>query len=115
MPGEEFTARAMRKDSGSVVAMWGTVDKNAKDPLEAAYQEASAGNGEIMLDFTEVDYINSTGIAVLVGILAMARTQGQQVGALGLSDHYREVFRITRLSDFMHIYEEAPAGSGGEK
>ncbi len=110
MPGEEFTARVVKKDGGSVVAMWGTVDKNAKEPLETAYEEASVGNGEIMLDFSEVDYINSTGIAVLVGILAMARTQGQEVGAMGLSDHYREVFRITRLSDFMHIYEESPAG-----
>jgi len=111
MPGEEFTARVMKKDSGSVVAMWGTVDKNAKDALETAYQEASAGKGEIMLDFSEVDYINSTGIAVIVGILAMARAQGQKVGAMGLSDHYREVFNITRLSDFMHIYEEAPTWS----
>lgn len=111
MPGEEFTARVMKKDRGSVVSMGGTVDKNAKESLETAYQEASGGKGEVMLDFSGVDYINSTGIAVIVGILAMARAQGQEVGAMGLSDHYREVFQITRLSDFMHIYEEAPAWS----
>ena len=57
----------------------------------------------MVLDFTEVEYINSTGIAVIVGVLAKARAGGQEVSALGLSDHYREVFRITRLSDFMDI------------
>lgn len=111
MPGKELTARVVRKDGGSVVALRGTVDKNAKDAMDDAYQEASRGDGEIILDFSEVDYINSTGIAVLVGILALARTEGQEVGAIGLTDHYREVFRITRLSDFMQIHEDAPAGS----
>ncbi|HUF95435.1 MAG TPA: STAS domain-containing protein [Acidimicrobiia bacterium] len=111
MPGKELTARVVRKDSGSVIALSGTVDKNAKNPMENAYEEASGGNGQIILDFNEVDYINSSGIAVLVGILAMARAEGQEVGAVGLTDHYREVFRITRLSDFMQIYEKAPSWS----
>ncbi len=93
-----------------MVALTGTVDKNAKETIEAAYADASQRDGEVILDFGAVDYINSTGIAVIVGILAMARAEGREVGAVGLTDHYREVFRITRLSDFMHIYEEAPAG-----
>ena len=110
MSGEEFTATVSRKPKGSVVALTGTVDKNAKEAMEAAYGEAAQGDGEIILDFDYVDYINSTGIAVIVGILAMARAEGQKVAAVGLNDHYREVFRITRLSDFMHIYEETPTG-----
>jgi anti-sigma B factor antagonist len=109
MPGNELTASVMRKDIGAVIALSGTVDKNAKDPMENAYRKASGGNGQLILDFKEVDYINSSGIAVLVGILAMARAEGQEVGAIGLTDHYREVFRITRLSDFMQIYEQAPS------
>lgn len=111
MPGEEFRARVVRKGAGSAIALSGTVDKNAKELIDSAYQEASREGGEVILDFNEVDYINSTGIAVIVGVLAMARAQGQEVGAVGLTDHYREVFRITRLSDFMNIYEETAAGS----
>lgn len=111
MPDEGLTAKVTGKDGGSVVSLTGTVDKNAKETMDDAYAEAAQRGGEMILDFSEVDYINSTGIAVIVGILATARAAGQQVGAVGLTDHYREVFRITRLSDFMHIYEEAPAGS----
>jgi anti-anti-sigma factor len=79
--------------------------------MEAAYEEASKSPGEILLDFRNVDYINSTGIAVIVGVLAMAIAEDRQVGAFGLSDHYKEVFEITRLADFMHIYENATAGN----
>ena len=57
----------------------------------------------------DVDYINSTGIAVIVGVLAMARAEDREVGAFGLTDHYREVFSITRLSDFMTIYDDETA------
>jgi anti-sigma B factor antagonist len=60
----------------------------------------------VVLDFAAVDYINSTGIALIVGILAEARKSGQEVRAKGLAQHYREIFRITRLSDFMTILDE---------
>ena len=59
-----------------------------------------------MLDFAAVDYINSTGIALIVGLLAEARKTGQEVQARGLAEHYREIFRITRLSDFMTILDD---------
>lgn len=111
MPGEQFEAKVRKNDKGSVVVLSGTVDKAAKEPMEVAFDEAAQTPGEVLLDFTHVDYINSTGIAVIVGILAMARSEGRQVGAFGLTDHYREVFQITRLADFMHIYEDVAAES----
>ena len=36
---------------------------------------------------------------------AYARRDGRSVRALGLTEHYQEIFRITRLSDFMEIVE----------
>jgi hypothetical protein len=38
-----------------------------------------------------------------VGLLAQARRNGIEIKAYGLSDHYREIFEITRLADFMTI------------
>ncbi|MFZ0015359.1 MAG: STAS domain-containing protein [Acidimicrobiia bacterium] len=111
MADEGFHASVRSNAKGSVIALSGTVNRAAKDGMEAAYEEAAAQPGEILLDFEEVDYINSTGIAVIVGVLAMARAQERVVGAYGLSDHYKEVFEITRLADFMHIYEDAAAAN----
>ena len=90
----------------------GTVNRAAKEALEAAYEEATrVGPGPARLP--RVDYINSTGIAVIVGLLAMARAEGRDVGAFGLTDHYREVFQITRLADFMTIYDDKSAAFSG--
>ena len=105
MTMDGFRARVTRSDTGSRIELAGTVNRMAKEELEGAYTEASQSPGEIALDFTNVDYINSTGIAVIVGVLAMARAEERSMGAYGLSDHYREVFEITRLSDFIHIHE----------
>ena len=104
-----FEAEVAPAGDGAVVVLRGTVNRNAKDTLEKAYEEACRTSGRVLLDFREVDYINSTGIAVIVGILAMARAENRDVGAFGLSEHYREVFTITRLADFMTIYEDESA------
>ena len=111
MSGREFTASVRQTEKGSIVELSGTVNRDAKERMESAYEDAKMFAGEILLDFSRVDYINSTGIAVIVGILAMARAEEREVGAFGLTDHYKEVFEITRLADFMHIYEDASAGN----
>ena len=74
-------------------------------------RQPAAGAASIRLDFTAVAYINSTGIALIVGLLGRARAAAVPVSACGLTDHYREIFEITRLSDFMTIDD---AGVGGD-
>lgn len=82
----------------------GDVDRNAQQALDSAAD--GSGSTPIVLDFRDVDYINSTGIAVIVGLLARARTAGQEIRAYGLTDHYRQIFQITRIADFIEIYED---------
>jgi anti-sigma B factor antagonist len=98
------------------LAMRGDVDIAADEALAAAYAEAAAsGATRVVLDFDRVDYINSTGIALIVRLLAEARRDHREVVALGLSDHYREIFRITRLSDYLTIADTLPAASVPEE
>ena len=73
--------------------------------LETAYAQVESAHA-VLLDFSHVAYINSTGIALIVGLLARARKNGQALSAAGLSPHYREIFEITRLADFMTIVED---------
>ena len=75
----------------------------------------ATGATRVVLDFAAVDYINSTGIALIVRLLAEARRDHREVIALGLSDHYREIFRITRLSDYLTIADATPAASVPEE
>ena len=84
--------------------------------LQSAYEAAARELRPIALNFSDTGYINSTGIALIVGLLAQARARGIQITAFGLSDHYREIFEITRLADFMTIAEnESGAVDGAER
>jgi anti-anti-sigma factor len=84
----------------------GDLNGQADETLATAYERVTVlGPRRISLDFSRVGYINSTGIALVVRLLADARRDGRTVRALGLTEHYREIFRITRLSDFMEIVE----------
>lgn len=112
---QALSARVRTKNGVAVVELSGDVDSSAESALRAGYQEAVAtGATTILLDFAAVNYINSTGIALIVGVLAEARRDKTKVVACGLSGHYREIFQVTRLSDFMPIYadeHEALAGA----
>ena len=113
---QELSARVRTKDGAAVVELSGDVDGSADAALRTGYKEAVATGAEtILLDFGGVGYINSTGIALIVGVLAEARRDKRKVIACGLSGHYREIFQVTRLSDFMPIFadeHEALAGAG---
>ena len=88
------------------VRMSGDLNGQADETMASAYARvATLGPKRISLDFGQVGYINSTGIALVVRLLADARRDGRAVRATGLTPHYREIFRITRLSDFMEIVE----------
>jgi anti-sigma B factor antagonist len=92
-----------------VVELRGQVDRDAEAELLDGFERAATGATAIALDFGPTDYINSTGLAVLVQLLARARAAGCEVHAWGLSDHYREIFEITRLADFVTLHGERPA------
>ena len=91
----------------TVIELHGEVNAFAEETLNTAYAEADGQNPEvILLNFSDVDYINSTGIALIVSLLARARKSHRQLLSCGLSEHYVEIFNITRLADFMSVYPD---------
>jgi len=105
----------IRRIAGTVVLeLTGELNSSASGVLAPAYADAvSDGDPRtVVLDFTRVDYINSTGIALVVGVLARARAESRTLIAVGLSQHYQEIFTITRLSDYMQMYSDLDAATG---
>jgi anti-anti-sigma factor len=117
MTTSELQASVRKREGVPLIDLTGDVNAGAEGALNDAYAEAtSAGGGSVVLNFEHAEYINSTGIALIVGLLAEARKNGVEVKAFGLSDHYREIFEITRLADFMTIADnEERAVSGAER
>lgn len=105
MQARLFEVTLRQRPGLAVAELHGDVNRDAESALVAAYAEvARTGAATLLLNFTDVGYINSTGIAVIVGLLASARKDGRKLSVCGLSEHYRTIFEITRLADFMQIF-----------
>jgi anti-sigma B factor antagonist len=104
-------------DTTRVIEITGDITAQSEDVLMDAYSRANGdGVKTIVLDFSGLDYMNSGGIGLLVTLLVRAQRQHQKVLAYGLSDHYRQIFELTRLDEAVGIHasaEEALAAAGG--
>lgn len=109
-----FETRIRQREGVAVLELRGQLDGKADLAMDAAYADAvGAGTTAVLLDFGHVDFINSTGIALIVGLLGKARQQQLPVLVCGLSDHYQHIFEITRLADFMQFFADEEAAIGG--
>lgn len=94
-----------------IIDIHGDVTGFAENVLMDAFSQASNGStGAILLNFTGLDYMNSSGIGLLVTLLIRTQRQKQRLIAYGLSKHYQEIFKLTRLNEAIGIYaDEADA------
>ena len=107
---DRFSATVRMDGDVPVIDLEGEIDGDAETALLDAYDRAAERAARLVLNFGPTHYINSTGLAVIVQILARARAGGVAVHAFGLTDHYRQIFEITRLADFVALHaDEASA------
>ena len=100
-------AMNVRKVSDTVctVAIEGKITAFAENVLMDAFTEASAADARsIILDVSGLEYMNSSGIGLLVTLLIRANRQGQKLLATGLNQHYQHIFELTRLNEAIHIF-----------
>lgn len=98
-------------DNARIIDIQGEVSGEAENALTDAYTEASGDIVRaIILNFDGLEYMNSSGIGLLVTLLIRANRQGQSLLAVGLSEHYQHIFDLTRLNEAIQIFgDEAEA------
>src|SRR6476659_11211161 len=102
MPAIPFSAEVSGGPELATLELHGDVNAAADDGLGVAWEAATAlGAGVVLLDFSDAAYINSTGISLIVQLLADASRSGREVLSCGLNTQNTEIFQITRLSDYM--------------
>jgi anti-sigma B factor antagonist len=98
----------------SIVDISGDVTAATEETLMEAYARATTDETRvIILNFSGLEYMNSSGIGLLVTLLVRANRAKQRLLAYGLNEHYRQIFELTRLDEAIAIYDsEAEATSG---
>ena len=89
----------------AVLRFEGDIASTSKDAVLGAYQTLPKETTKlILLDFTKVDYINSSGIALVIQLLIEAANSGQKVYAFGLSPHFTKVFTMVGITKYAGLY-----------
>ena len=93
-------------DDVSIIDIKGELTAFAEAVLMDAYNQASDGQARaIILNFEDLEYMNSSGIGLLVTLLIRINREKQKLLTYGLSEHYRSIFQITRLDDAIAIHD----------
>ena len=93
----------------AVIDIAGEVTRESDAALKEAYEQAAEGAGAIVLGFSSLEYMNSSGIGLLVTLLVRAQRNRQRILAYGLSEHYRQIFELTRLDEVIAIHDSEDA------
>ena len=91
--------------SVTVLRYEGDIASTSKDAVLGVYQALPKSDVKlILLDFTKVDYINSSGIALVIQLLIEAAAAGQKVYAFGLSAHFTKVFTMVGITKYAGLF-----------
>jgi anti-sigma B factor antagonist len=93
-----------RKGTAGVVDIQGDVTAGSEEVLMQAYEGAGDVTA-VILNFAGLSYMNSGGIGLLVTLLVRAKRRSQRLLAFGLSEHYRQIFELTRLDEAIGIHD----------
>lgn len=94
----------------SIIDIQGDISAFAEQELMRAYNEANTPSTRtIILNFTGLEYMNSSGIGLIVTLLIRINRQKQRMLAYGLNDHYQHIFELTRLNDAIKIFDSESA------
>lgn len=100
-------------DGVRVIDISGEITAFSEEEIKSAHEKAGDGASAVILNFEGLDYMNSGGIGLLVTTLIRAQRAGHELRAFGLTDHYRQIFTLTRLDEAISIYEDEKAAVAG--
>ncbi|NOK60074.1 MAG: anti-sigma factor antagonist [Chloroflexi bacterium AL-W] len=104
---DELNVSIRERDGVAIIDLIGDVTTFAEEKINGAYaQITQQGSKNILLNFRQNDYINSAGIAILIGILTEVNSHEQRLAFSGLSQHFQKIFRMVGLAQYADIYQD---------
>lgn len=97
----------------SVVSLKGEVDLNNSPDARKVILNCLKKNRNVMVDLSEVQYIDSSGVASLVEGFQYARSKDLDFGLVGVSEAAMSVLKLARLDQVFHIYDSLEDRVGG--
>ena len=89
----------------AVLRFEGDIASTSKDAVLGTYQALPKETSKlVLLDFSKVDYINSSGIALVIQMMIEASNSAQKIFAFGLSAHFTKVFTMVGITKYAGLF-----------
>ncbi len=101
----------VEKHTGTVTILEisGRLDSTSSKELEEKVMAVvSGGVKHLLMDFGGVDYINSSGLRVLLMAFQQLRKNGGKLHLCAIKDYMREVFDISGYTEIFPLFSEQP-------
>lgn len=107
---EEVWLSSDRRGDSMVITVRGDLDIVTSPQLDECLTKARASHKKIILDFTGVDFLDTSALAVIVGHWKKAEADGGVLALAGARYKYTKTLWITGLADRLPLYETVEAG-----
>lgn len=103
-----FDIRVRREGDAHVIAIHGALADGTNTRAKELFLEVLGDlPSRLIVDLSDMDYVSSAGIGLLVSVLRRCRQRGLSMSVCGLKPEILDLFKITRLSQVFEIYETA--------
>ena len=93
-----------------IIAIDGEIDLASSPDLRAAlHRFAKKKTPALLVDFSRVEYVDSSGLATLVEYVRLAQKYGGKFALVHVSDRVRTIFDLVRLTEFLPIHASLAA------
>ena len=97
-------------DPVMVLVFTGDISSASRDAVLGTYQALKmAPNQKILFNFKSVEYLNSSGISLVIQVLMTASKAGEKVSICGLSPHFVKVFTMVGIPKYASIHADQAA------
>ncbi|MHB1937999.1 MAG: STAS domain-containing protein [Acidobacteriaceae bacterium] len=94
----------------AVLRFTGDIASTSRDVVFGAYSEVPVDTRKVVFDFSKMEYMNSSGIALIIELLMAASKSDRSVQSFGLSPHFQKVFTMVGLNRYTRLHpDEASA------
>jgi anti-sigma B factor antagonist len=97
-----------------ILTLTGELGSLSSADLQDAYAQVEQKDVQaLVLDFGGVEYANSAGLAAVIQLIANAGAKGLRLCACGLTPHFKKIFEIMCLTDYITLYDSRAAALAG--
>jgi anti-sigma B factor antagonist len=94
----------------TTINLWGTLDATTAPTLRN-FKSAAAPADPVVINMSDVDFLDSSGLGALVGLTREKREQGGEVTLACMNNKVRKVFEITQVYRLFDIYDDVEAAT----